>query len=156
MTSGPLLAAAGVLLMLRIGARSSYLRDVLPAVVVFGLGLALMVAPLTATVLAAAADRYAGVASGVNNAVARAAGLLSIAVLPAVAGISGDDYQHPAAFGDGFHVAMVTCACLLMLGAVIAALTIRNPGAHVARRPPDRQRYCPVDGPPIHTTAAQS
>lgn len=82
MTAGPLVAAAGLLLLLRVGAGASYLLDVLPAVVVFGLGLSLTVAPLTATVLDSAEDRHAGVASGVNNAVARAAGLLAVAVIP--------------------------------------------------------------------------
>ena len=74
MTLGPLVAAGGALMFLRIGANASYLTEVVPAVVVFGLGLALIVAPLTTTVLAAAESRYAGIASGVNNAVARAAG----------------------------------------------------------------------------------
>ncbi len=68
MTAGPLTSAAGVLLLRRIGPDATYLGDVLPAVLVFGLGLAATVAPLTATVLAAAPDRQAGVASGVNNA----------------------------------------------------------------------------------------
>ena len=79
LTVGPLVSAAGLLLMLRLDAAASWLTDVLPAVLVFGAGLALTVAPLTATVLDAAPDRYAGAASGVNNAVARAAGLLAVA-----------------------------------------------------------------------------
>ena len=111
-----LVAAAGVLLMLRLGLHSAYLTQVLPAVTLLGLGLAVMVAPLTATVLAAAADRDAGVASGVNNAVARTGGLLAIAELPALAGISGADYQNPASFHEGFRVAMAICAGLLVVG----------------------------------------
>ena len=79
----------------------------LPAVLVFGAGLALTVAPLTATVLDAAPDRFAGSASGVNNAVARAAGLLSVAVIPGLAGIRGADYTDPVAFDAGFRTAML-------------------------------------------------
>src|SRR5919202_5964518 len=93
MSLGPLVAACGTLLLLRIRPGASYLLDVLPPVAVLGLGLALIVAPLTTTVLAAVQAQHAGVASGVNNAVARAAGLLAVAVLPLVAGISGEDYQ---------------------------------------------------------------
>ena len=88
MSLGPLLAATGFLLTLRIGRAASYLGDVLPAVVMMGLGLSLTVAPLTATVLNSADPRYAGTASGVNNAVARSAGLLAVAVIPAVAGLA--------------------------------------------------------------------
>ncbi|MDQ2747993.1 MAG: DHA2 family efflux MFS transporter permease subunit [Actinomycetota bacterium] len=149
MTLGPLVAAAGVLLLLRVGRAASYVVDVLPAVIVFGLGLALMVAPLTATVLAAAETRYAGVASGVNNAVARAAGLLAVAVLPVVAGISGDDYEHPSAFVHGFRIAMLICAGLLIVGGLIAGALIRNPSDDHPAATPDRRHYCGVDGPPV-------
>jgi EmrB/QacA subfamily drug resistance transporter len=126
MTIGPLLASAGVLLTLRIGPHASYLIDVLPGVVLLGLGLCLTVAPLTTTVLAAVDSRHAGVASGVNNAVARAAGLLAVAVLPVAAGISNDDYRHPDAFDHGFQIAIVLCAGLLAAGGLIAAFTIRD------------------------------
>jgi MFS family permease len=88
MSVGPLLAAMGFLLTLRISRGASYLVDVLPAVVVLGLGLSLTVAPLTATVLSSADPRFAGTASGVNNAVARSAGLLAVAVIPVVAGLA--------------------------------------------------------------------
>ena len=134
MTVGPLVAACGVLLLLRIGPNASYLTDVLPAVIIFGLGLTLIVAPLTTTVLGAAPTSHAGVASGVNNAVARAAALLAVAVLPLVAGISGDDYEHAATFIGGFRTAMVTCAALLVLGGLIAATLIRNPRPPVEAR----------------------
>ena len=148
MTIGPLLAAAGVLLLLRVGRDASYLTEVLPAVTVFGLGLALTVAPLTATVLAAAGSNRAGTASGVNNAVARSAGLISVAVLPVIAGISGHDYQDPAAFAAGFRIAMLVCAGLLAIGGVLAATTIRNP-ARPAAAAPERRRHCAVEAPPL-------
>lgn len=156
MTLGPLVAAAGVLLLLRVGPGASYLTDVLPAVTVFGLGLSLIVAPLTATVLAAAETRYAGVASGVNNAVARAAGLLAVAVLPVIAGISGDDYEHPSAFFHGFRIALMTCAALLVLGAIISAALIRDPPKARPAAEPDRRHYCGVEGPPIYADRVPS
>jgi len=87
-------------------------------------GLTLTVAPVTATVLAAADDRHAGVASGVNNAVARAASLLAVAVLPAAAGLSGGAYGDPDALTDGFRTAVLITAALAAVGAAIAALTI--------------------------------
>jgi EmrB/QacA subfamily drug resistance transporter len=149
MTAGPLVAAAGVLLMLRIGADASYLTDVLPAVVVFGCGLTLLVAPLTTTVLAAAETRYAGVASGVNNAVARAAGLLAVAVLPVLAGISGDDYRAPSSFESGFRMAMIMCAALLVAGGVISLLTIRGGPMAESGGADERQHHCSMAGPPM-------
>jgi hypothetical protein len=126
MSLGPLVCAAALVLMLRIGPGASYPRDVLPAMVVLGLGLALLVAPLTATVLAAADAQRAGVASGVNNAVARAAGLIAVAALPAVAGLSGDSYTDPVQFNSGFRVALAVAAGLLVVGAAVAAATIRD------------------------------
>jgi EmrB/QacA subfamily drug resistance transporter len=126
MTFGPLTVAVALLLMLRVGPDSSYLLDILPAVIIFGLGLALTVAPLTAAVLAAAETRHAGVASGVNNAVARTAGLLAVAVLPLVMGLSGDSYQQPVALAHGFHIAVTWCAGLVALSGLIAWLGIRD------------------------------
>lgn len=124
LTAGPLVCAAGVLLLLRVGPGSSYVLDVLPGVTVLGLGLSWLVAPLTATVLAAADGRHAGVASGVNNAVARAAGLLAVAVLPALGGLAGDDYADPVAFADGFRTALGVCAAVLVAGATLSAVSL--------------------------------
>jgi EmrB/QacA subfamily drug resistance transporter len=124
---GPLVMAVGTLLLLAVGPDASYVRDVLPGITVFGLGLALMVAPLTATVLAAAPDEHAGLASGVNNALARAGSLLSVAALPVVVGLGGTEYADPVAFDDAYGEAMVICAALLAAGGLVAWLTIRNP-----------------------------
>jgi len=126
MTVGPLVCACGLLLTRRIGPGAGYLPDVLPAVLVFGLGLSCTVAPLTSTALAAASSRHAGVASGVNNAVARTGGLLSVAVLPLLTGLRGADYRDAAAFGGSFRAAMLICAGLLALGGLLAVATIRN------------------------------
>jgi MFS family permease len=149
MAAGPLVAACGVLLLLRVGPGATYATDVLPAVVVFGLGLALLVAPLTTTVLAAAEAEHAGIASGINNAVARAAGLLAVALLPLLAGISGDDYQQPLTFAAGFRTAMLACAALLAGGGILAGITIRNPARAPAAEQSVRRRVCAVDGPPL-------
>ncbi|MEU1506153.1 MFS transporter [Kitasatospora sp. NPDC005748] len=126
LTVGPLLCATGVLLMLRIGSDASYWTDVLPAATVMGCGMVLLVAPLTATVLAAVEVRHAGIASGVNNAAARAAGLLAVAALPALAGLSGEAYRVPAAVDSAFRTAMLICAGLLVTGAVTAFTTVRG------------------------------
>jgi predicted MFS family arabinose efflux permease len=126
MTVGPLLCAAGALLLRGIGTSPSYVMEVLPGALVFGLGLACTVAPLTATVLGAVQDSRSGLASGVNNAVARTASLLAIAVLPVAAGIRGSDYADPQEFLQGFRTAMLLVAGLLVVGGLLAALTIRN------------------------------
>ncbi len=156
LTAGPLVAAGGVLLMLRIGPGASYVADVLPAAVVFGVGLTLLVAPLTATVLSSAEDRFAGVASGVNNAVARAAGLLAVAVVPVLAGLGGDDHTDPAAFADGFRTAVFILAALLVAGAVVAAVLIgpagtpRDGDVPAGRLRVEECLHCGVSGPPVH------
>jgi EmrB/QacA subfamily drug resistance transporter len=149
MSLGPLVAAAGVLLMLRIGPGASYVTDVLPAVTVFGLGLSVIVAPLTSTVLGAAEARHAGIASGINNAVARTASLLAVAVVPLLAGLSGSDYENAQTFGTGFRVAVVSCSVLLLLGGLVAAVSIRNPGRTHPPEPPERRLFCAIDGPPL-------
>src|SRR5690606_35932269 len=102
LTVGPLTLAAGMLLMTRIAPGDAYVASVLPAVLVFGAGLVLVVAPVTATVLAAADDRHAGIASGVNNAISRVGGLLAVAMLPLIGGLAGDAFYDPAAMTDGF------------------------------------------------------
>ena len=152
MTVGPLVSAAGLLLLLRVNETTSWLVDVLPAVSVFGAGLTLTVAPLTSTVLDAAPDRFAGAASGVNNAVARAAGLLAVAVVPGLAGISGAVYTDPVAFSAGFRTAMMISAGLLVAAAVVAFTLLRHPRRVCA---PGRLRieeyaHCGVTGPQIY------
>lgn len=153
MTAGPLVSAAGLLLATRIGPHASYLADVLPTVVLFGLGLSATVAPLTATVLASADVRHAGTASGVNNAVARAAGLLAVAGLPLAVGLTGADYRRPGVLHSGFQEAMVICAVLLALGAVLSAIMIDNnvlrPKAGKEVQRPEARVCCPVGAPPL-------
>ncbi|MBB6627885.1 MFS transporter [Nocardioides sp. KIGAM211] len=127
MTFGPLVMAAGIALLLRVGPDVSYWLDVFPGITVFGLGLALMVAPLTSTVLAAAPDEHAGIASGVNNAVARAGSLLAVAALPVAVGLGGAEYADPVAFDAAYDVAIVACALLLVAGGAVSWLTIRTP-----------------------------
>jgi EmrB/QacA subfamily drug resistance transporter len=128
MTVGPLIAAVGVALMARIVPGATYVGAVLPAVVVFGVGLAITVAPLTAAVLSAVSDAYAGIASGVNNAIARVAGLIAVAVLPLAAGIRAGPGQP---LGPGFSLAMLITAAICVIGGITAWLTIRT-GADVA------------------------
>ena len=156
LTLGPLIVAAGLLLLTGISPGDAYVTAVLPPILVFGAGLTLVVAPVTATVLAAADSRHSGIASGVNNAVARVAGLLAVAVLPAVAGLTGDSFYDPEAMEDGFQMAMVVCAALSAGGGVLAWLTI-DPGVlHAEAEPggdtPQRLAEdftCGVTGPPL-------
>ena len=147
---GLAVAACGMLLMTRIGKGASYAGDVLPAVTVFGLGLTAVVAPLTATVLAAADVRHAGVASGVNNAVARAGSLLLVAAIPPLTGLTGDAQSHPARFETGFHESVVISAALLGVGAVLAALTVRgNVLAAPSVKRPRCVVNCAIAAPPL-------
>jgi EmrB/QacA subfamily drug resistance transporter len=134
MSVGPLVVAAGLLLLTRVGPGASYVSSVLPGVAVFGLGLAITVAPLTAAVLGAVEDRHVGVGSAVNNAVSRIAGLLAVAVVPSVVGL---DLSHSGSaeggFTHGFHTAMALGAGLCAVGAMVSVVTIR--GGAVARTP---------------------
>ena len=142
--------------MTQIGPGDSYLTAILPPIVVFGAGLTLVVAPVTATVLAAADARHAGIASGVNNAVARVACLLAVAVLPIVAGLTGDSFYDPAKMTDGFQMAMFVCAALAAAGGILAWLTISPEVLHAEAEPggdtPERLAEdfsCGVGAPPL-------
>ncbi|MGY1839073.1 MULTISPECIES: MFS transporter [unclassified Modestobacter] len=126
MSIGPLVAGAGLLWLSGLDAGDTWVTGVLPGQLLLGLGMAAVVAPLTATVLGAAPDRLAGLASGVNNAVARAANLLAVAALPVAVGLSGDDYTDPAGFTAGYRTAMLACAGLMAAGGLAAWLTVRN------------------------------
>lgn len=126
MTGGLLACAGSILLMARIGPGASYLADVLPAALLYGLGLSATVAPLTATVLASAQVRHAGVASGINNAVARAAGLLAVAGLPAAVGLRAAGYHVPGLLTSGFREAMIICAGLLVIAALLSGTLVSN------------------------------
>ena len=126
MSAGPVLCGVGVFLLRGVDADSGYLTDILPGVLIFSLGLAALVAPLTAAVLAAAPDRFAGVASGINNAVARTGSLLAVAALPTLVGVGGADYQRPAVFTAGYADAQLICAVLLVAGGVISFVGLRG------------------------------
>ncbi|MFD4643907.1 MFS transporter [Lentzea sp. NPDC058436] len=151
---GPILVGLGMLLLRNAEPGASYVLGVLPGVLVFGIGLAVVVAPVTATVLASAADHHAGVASGVNNAVARTGGLLATAVLPAAVGLTGDDYTNPAVMTAGWEMALVLCAVAAILGGVLA-FGVDN---RVLAAAPEQQEaphpgeclHCGVEGPPTH------
>jgi EmrB/QacA subfamily drug resistance transporter len=120
LTVGPWLAAAGVAYLVPLSPGDTYLTGVLPGVLLFGAGLTVLVAPLTATVMAAAPERLAGTASGVNNAVARTAGLLAVAALPTVAGLGGRAYTDPVLLTPAYRTAMLVCVALLVVGGLVA------------------------------------
>ncbi|WP_137988439.1 MFS transporter [Streptomyces vilmorinianum] len=149
LTVGPLVCAGGMVLMLRVGEDASYVRDVVPAMLVLGIGLTVLVAPLTATVLASVHVGRAGLASGINNAAARAAGLLAVAALPALAGMGPEAYRSAEEFGETFRRAMPMCAGLMVAGAVLAWTTVRvpagAPGCH-----PECKVHCGVTAPPLN------
>ncbi|GIJ78096.1 drug resistance transporter, EmrB/QacA subfamily [Micromonospora phaseoli] len=144
LTVGPVLAAGGLLMLREVSPGASYWGQVLPGVALFGAGLTLVVAPLTASVLAAVEDRFAGVASGFNNAASRVGGLLAVAALPLLVGLSGAGYEQPAELTAAYRGALLWCAGLLLAGAAIAVLLVRRP----ARRPPPAQ---PCHSMPVST-----
>jgi EmrB/QacA subfamily drug resistance transporter len=153
LTVGSLLCAVGMLLMLRVGEDASYVADVLPALLVLGLGMVGLVAPLTATVLASVDVGRAGLASGVNNAAARAAGLIAVAALPLIAGMGEEAYRSPAAFDEAFGRAMTVCAGLLVLGAGVAFATVRTLPPDCVR--PECLHHGSVMAPPLEGRPAR-
>ena len=126
MVAGSLVAAGGMLLFTLVKPGATYATSVLPAAVVFGVGLACFVAPLTSVALSALGEERAGLASGVNNAVARLAGLLAVASIPLAAGLGGVQELAGATVSRGFTRAMIICAALCVAGSAIAAFTIRG------------------------------
>ena len=129
----------------------------LPAVVLFGIGLAVCVAPLTATAMGAAPAEHSGIASAVNNTVARAVGLIAVAVLPLLSGLTGPDALGASDLAGGFRTAMFISGGVAAVGGLVAALTIRNPartagrggrtGDRVLLHAPVRRRSAPRAAP---------
>ena len=139
MTVGPVLCGAGTLMLAPVAEGSSYWTGVLPGLVVFSLGLTTLVAPLTTSVLAAAPERYAGLASGINNAVARTGSLLAVAALPALVGLSGTEYDDPTSMTEAYRAAMLVCTGLLVGGGVVSWLGLaRRSGVATSAAGPDR------------------
>ncbi len=158
MSVGPVVVGAGLALLGRLSTDTSYLTGALPGVLVFALGLAITVAPLTATALGAVPDEHSGLASAVNNSVARVGGLIAVSVLPALAGISGSGYLDPATLSAGFQTAVRIAGGLCVVGGVIAAVGIRNPDrTRTAAGPEEGQpaacAYCALDAVPLTTEA---
>jgi MFS family permease len=153
MSAGPLLVALGFVWMSRVGAGDTYLGGVLPPVVVVGLGLSATVAPLTSTALSAVDDRFAGVASGVNNTVSRASQMAAVAAVPVFAGITGDALNDPVEYSSGFRRAMLIGAGLVAAGGLVGLAGIRNPrpGAPLPARAEavTGRTLCGVEGPPL-------
>jgi EmrB/QacA subfamily drug resistance transporter len=133
MVIGALTAGGAMALFTRVQPGASYVGAVLPAAILFGLGLASMVAPLTAAVLAAVDEREAGVASAINNAAARLAGLFAGAALPLAAGLGGMTRLDGPEFAAGYARAMWICAGLCVAGALVALFTVGGPRARRSR-----------------------
>jgi EmrB/QacA subfamily drug resistance transporter len=142
MTVGPIVCAAGVLLLSGVDADTSYWTGVYPGIQVFSLGLVMLVSPLTVAVLAAVPGNHAGVASGVNNAVARAGGLLAVAALPAIVGLVGAEYRDPVALTSGYHQALLISAAMLAVGGVVSWVGLREVGRlQETGRPPIEETH---------------
>ena len=141
MTIGPMVVAVSALLLSRVEPGSSYYAGVLPGALVLGMGLVITVAPLTTAVMASVDEEHLGTGSGINNAVARVAGLLAVAVLPGVVGIVGEGVTT-AEFNDGFKTAMYITAALSAIGGLLSFLTIRRATPVTSVPIPDAQHPC--------------
>ena len=154
MSVGPVLVGAGLALLARATTPGSYWVQVFPAVVLFGAGLAVTVAPLTSTAMGAAPAEQAGIASAVNNTVARAAGLFAVALLPALAGLSGAAGLMPAELAEGFRTAVYIAAATSAAGGLVAVLTITNPRRIPGGRPAGGFLPLWADAPPLRCAPA--
>jgi EmrB/QacA subfamily drug resistance transporter len=156
MTVGPLCVGAGMVLFRMVGGSGNYLTEVLPAILVLGAGLAFTVAPLTTTAMTSAVAEHAGIASAVNNDVARTGGLVAVAVLPVVAGITGASYLHPPAFSAGFHTAVTVAGVVAAAGGLLSAAFIKNPSPAVSARPTAdaTPTFCALEAPPLAAATA--
>lgn len=158
MTVGPVICAIAMVIFSRIDAHATYVRNVLPAVVILGLGLSTTVAPLTATALGSVDERHAGIASGVNNAVARAAGLLAVAILPLAAGLGGGSLTVASDLGPMYHRAMLICCVLLLIGAFTAFVSIptKLADARTEQYAEEAHVHCAIAGTPLQPHAQSS
>lgn len=127
MLGGEALLCVGLMLLALAPDRPSYIADVLPGVLLIGFGLSMLVAPLTGTVLAAAPERYAGLASGINNAVSRTAGLLAVAGLPLLVGLSGERYRSAAPVAEAFRASLWWCAAAVAAALIVTAVGLNRP-----------------------------
>src|SRR6266567_3107226 len=145
LVAGCLLCTVASMLAVRVGPDAGYWTVVLPVAVLFGLGLASLLPPLTATAMNTAPDSLAGLASGVNNAVARVAGLLWIAALPPLTGLTGAAYTDPVQFRSSFAQISWICAAAFACAALLAATFITGPG-----RPTPARRSALIQTPVPH------
>jgi EmrB/QacA subfamily drug resistance transporter len=149
LVAGCLLCGVASMLAVRISPHTDYWTVVFPVALLFGLGLASLIPPLTASAMNSAPDSLAGLASGVNNAVARVAGLLWIAALPPITGLTGAAYTDPAKFQSSFGQISWTCAAAFACAAALAAAFITGPRRSTLERPaliqtPVPHLACPV------------
>ena len=147
MTIGPLVLGAGMVLLSGVEQGDDYIGSILPGVLVFGIGMTIFVAPLTAAVLAALSDERAGIASAVNNAAARLAQLFASSVLPVAAGLSATTAVGPGAFSDGYRTAMLIAGAIAVLGGLISWATIRGTEADRSPRHPSPSQACTACDP---------
>ena len=144
LTAGPLVVAVGLLMLSRIDENASWVTDVLPGAIVFGIGLVTLVAPLTATVMAAADPDHVSVASGVNNAIARAANLTALAVIPVVSGLTAAN--GPAEITHAFRTGLLITAAV---SAAASPLAYFGLGEHTSAPRTARRVHCNLDGAPL-------
>ena len=158
LTIGAVLAGAGLLMMAQIHRGDRFLPAVLPALIVFGIGLGVLITPITATVLASVDSRHSGIASAVNNELSRLGQMIAVAALPLAAGLSGSAFEDPAEMAAGFPVAMTVAAGMSFAAALLAWTTISSDALSrsgtdtrqvLEDLPPSLKRNCPVAGTPL-------